>query len=142
MSDRNTFEKSSNGKYETYVPQFSNNFDMNALSHSGSLISRYATKKVQVSMGSGVSAVQLNLLNRDNGSTRAYNFLNLTPQSSIAYVIKQNNSIRLNYRGATVQPGIEQLQPLRNNIDPLNIVLGNPDLNVGFRHNLWVSYNS
>jgi hypothetical protein len=49
--------------------------------------------------------------------------------------------VRLNYRGATVQPNIEQLQPLRNNNDPLNIVVGNPNLEVGFRHNISLSYS-
>lgn len=142
VSKRNTYEKASNGKYETYVPQFSNNFDFIATSHTGTLISRYATKKLQVSLGSGVSSVQLNLLNLDNASKRVYNFLNLTPQSSVAYTIKPNNTVRLNYRGGTLQPNIEQLQPLRNNLDPLNIVLGNPDLDVGFRHNVYLSYNN
>ena len=142
VSKRNTYEEASNGKYETYVPQFSNNFDFVAQSHTGTLISRYATKKLQVSLGSGVSLVQLDLLNLDNASKRNYNFLNLTPQSSVAYTIKPNNTVRLNYRGGTLQPNIEQLQPLRNNIDPLNIVLGNPDLEVGFRHNLYLSYNN
>ncbi|RYZ56804.1 MAG: hypothetical protein EOO14_11815, partial [Chitinophagaceae bacterium] len=142
VSKRNTYEEASNGKYETYVPQFSNNFDFVAQSHTGTLISRYATKKLQVSLGSGVSSVQLNLLNLDNASKRDYNFLNLTPQSSVAYTIKPNNTVRLNYRGGTLQPNIEQLQPLRNNIDPLNIVLGNPELDVGFRHNVNLSYNN
>jgi hypothetical protein len=142
VSKRNTFELTSNGKYEKYVPQFSNNFDFTAQSHTGTLISRYATKKLQVSLGSGVSSVALNLLNLDDASKRVYNFLNLTPQSSVAYNIKPNNSVRLNYRGGTLQPNIEQLQPLRNNIDPLNIVLGNPDLEVGFRHNVYLSYNN
>ncbi|HEU4902144.1 MAG TPA: TonB-dependent receptor [Flavisolibacter sp.] len=140
-SNRNTYEKGSNGKYEQLNRLFSNNFDMTALSHSGSFISRFVTKKFQASLGSGVSAVQLALLNKDDNSRRSYNFLNLTPQSSMSYVIRPNNSIRLNYRGATVQPNLEQLQPLRNNNDPLNIVIGNPNLDVGFRHNISLSYN-
>ena len=140
-SNRNTFEKAVNGKYEEYVPQYSNNFDFEASSNTGSMFGRYNTKKVQVSIGSGVSAVQLDLHNKDNNLNRRYNFLNLTPQSSFGYMIKPNTNIRFNYRGATVQPNIEQLQPLRNNIDPLNIVEGNPNLKVGFRHALSLYYN-
>jgi hypothetical protein len=139
-STRTTLEKGSSGKYENFLDSLSNNFDMTALSHSGSLISRFATKKFQASLGSGISAVQLNLLNRDNGTKRHYNFLNLTPQSSVSYTIKPNNSVRLNYRGNTVQPNIEQLQPLNNNNDPLNIIVGNPNLEVGFRHSISLSY--
>ncbi|MDB5208624.1 MAG: outer rane beta-barrel protein [Flavisolibacter sp.] len=140
-SNRTTLEKGSSGKYEDFLDSLSNNFDMTALSHSGSLISRFATKKFQASLGSGISAVQLNLLNKDDGTQRRYNFLNLTPQSSVSYTIKPNNSVRLNYRGNTVQPNIEQLQPLSNNNDPLNIIIGNPNLEVGFRHNMSLSYS-
>ncbi|RYZ26473.1 MAG: hypothetical protein EOO10_15460, partial [Chitinophagaceae bacterium] len=140
-SKRNTFEKANNGKYEQYIPQFSNNFDFKASSNTGSVFGRYNTKKWRASVGGGVSAVQLDLLNKDDNSKRKYNFLNLTPQSSIGYNIKPNTNISFNYRGGTVQPNIEQLQPLRNNIDPLNLVEGNPDLEVGFRHNLSLYYN-
>jgi hypothetical protein len=140
-SNRNTLEKSISGKYDKLIPLFSNKFDLSALSHTGILSARYLTKKVVIGVGSGLSTVQLDLLNKDNGVKRNYNFLNFTPQSSMSYTFKQNSSVRLNYRGNTVQPNLEQLQPLRNNNDPLNIVIGNPNLEVGFRHRINLSYN-
>lgn len=139
---RQTFDRGTNGKYETLNPVYSNNFDLNAYSNSGSAILKYTTKKVRAAFGSGISNVQLNLLNRDNNEKHNYNFLNLTPQAQIGYSPKQSTSIRLSYRGTTRQPTIEQLQPIRENNDPLNVLVGNPDLKVGFDHNMSVSYNS
>jgi hypothetical protein len=41
-----------------------------------------------------------------------------------------------------VQPQLNQLQPIRDNNDPLNIFIGNPDLKVGFNHRVNASYSS
>ncbi len=141
QSDRNTFDKTAAGKYETLNPIYSNNFDMNVENHTGSLVGRYKTKKVLFSLGNRVSAVQLNLLNRDNNIPTHYNFLNLRPQASLRFSPQQSTSFGVNYNGTTVQPSLDQLQPLRNNLDPLNLVVGNPDLKVGFRNEFSGHFN-
>ncbi|MDB5142868.1 MAG: TonB-dependent receptor, partial [Mucilaginibacter sp.] len=40
------------------------------------------------------------------------------------------------------QPTLDQIQPLRVNTDPLNIVLGNPDLKPSFTNSFNINYNS
>jgi hypothetical protein len=56
--------------------------------------------------------------------------------------MQANTNLFVGYNGSTIQPNIDQLQPLRNNTDPLNITIGNPALEVGFRHNINVGYYS
>ncbi|HUC82660.1 MAG TPA: TonB-dependent receptor [Flavisolibacter sp.] len=141
-SKRNTFDRSANGKYENRNRLFSNNFDMEAHGHSGSVISRYNTKKLKFALGSGVSSTRFNLLNIDSNRKYNFNFLNLTPQANVNYTMQANSNLFVSYNGSTVQPNIEQLQPLRNNADPLNIVIGNPALEVGFRHRINLGYYS
>ncbi|WP_132054795.1 TonB-dependent receptor [Pseudocnuella soli] len=138
----NTFDKSTNGKYENLNPLFSNNFEMDVQSHSGSLIARYMSKKMNISVGSGISNTTLDLLNLDNRDKRLYHFLNFTPQAAFRYSPKAQSTLSFNYRGNTRQPSLNQLQPLRNNSDPLNVFVGNPDLKVGFNHNISGFYNS
>lgn len=138
---RNTFEKGFNGKYEVLIPEFSNNFDLVALSHSGSGILRYTGKKIRAAMGSGISSVKLRLTNLDDATVNRYNFLNITPQFQFNYTLKQQTNLNFNYRGTTRQPTIEQLQPIRDNSDPLNVYSGNPDLKVGFNHSFNLSFN-
>jgi len=139
-SYKNTFNKSGNGKYEELDTVFSNNFDLLAASHTGSMLLRFIDKKIRFAVGSGISSVQLKLNNRNNNTRNNYNFLNLTPQAQFNYTIKPQNTITFNYRGTTRQPRLDQLQPLRDNNDPLNIYQGNPDLKVGFNHYLGLTY--
>lgn len=140
-SYRNTYNKSSNGKYETLDPVFSNNFDLKAFSHSSLAVLRFVDKKLKMAAGSGLSAIQLRLLNQDNKTKNTYNFLNVTPQAQVGYAFKPQTNLSFNYRGTTRQPSIDQLQPIRNNEDPLYEFVGNPDLKVGFTHQLSLFYN-
>ncbi len=141
-SHRHTFNKDINGKYENPDPIYSNNFELDALSNTGVATLRYVTQKLRMSFAAGVSNVKLNLFNVDSNKHSSYNFLNFTPQVSIGYTFKPQTSINFNYRGTTRQPTIDQLQPIRENTDRLNIFIGNPDLKVGFTHSFNVGFNT
>ncbi len=138
---RNTFEKDFNGKYEEKVNEFSNNFELDAFSNSGNAILRYIGKKVRAAVGSGISGIKLNLSNLDSNRVNTYRFFNVTPQASLNFTPKTQFNIGINYRGNTIQPTINQLQPLRDNTDPLNEYKGNPDLKVGFNHSTSIFIN-
>jgi hypothetical protein len=138
---RNTFEKGFNGKYEVLATEFSNNFELDAFSHSGNAILRYTGKKIRLGLGSGISAVKLMLDDLDSNSSSQFHFLNITPQAQFNYMPKPQTNVGINYRGTTRQPTINQLQPLRDNTDPLNEYKGNPDLKVGFNHSFSINYN-
>ncbi|HUQ97508.1 MAG TPA: outer membrane beta-barrel protein [Chitinophagaceae bacterium] len=133
---RNTFSKSYDGKYESAVPSYSNNFDLDAVSNSGMALFRLIKPKVKAMAGTGLSSVRLNLHNLDNNSRNKYDFLNYTPQANFNYSPKAQTSINIGYRGTTRQPTIDQLQPIRINDDPLYEFQGNPDLKVGFNHSI------
>jgi hypothetical protein len=139
-SHRNTYEKDFDGKYTVLNPLFSNNFDLNAFANTGTITLRYIGKKIKSAFGGGVSSVQLKLNDLDHSKKNIYNFTNFTPQGQISYAIKPQTSLAFRYNGNTVQPTIDQLQPIRNNNDPLNIYIGNPNLKVGFRHTFNLGY--
>lgn len=141
-SHRNSYNKDNNAKYTKLDTLFSNNFDLKASSNSGTVVARYIGKKISAAFGTGVSAIQLDLNNLDSLKKTKYNFFGITPQTQLSYTIKPQNTVSFTYRGNTVQPNLSQLQPLRNNDNPLNLYVGNPDLKVGFRHSLSMSYNN
>ncbi|RYY86282.1 MAG: hypothetical protein EOO15_14835 [Chitinophagaceae bacterium] len=120
---------------------FSNNFELDAFSHNGSLTFKYVDKKWRAAAGSGVSAVTLRLHDLFAQTTNSYHFFNITPQVGVNFSPKPQTGINFNYRGNTRQPTIDQLQPIRDNSDPLNVFLGNPDLKVGFNHSLSLGFN-
>jgi Outer membrane protein beta-barrel family/Carboxypeptidase regulatory-like domain len=138
---RNTFDKDLSGNYKVPVAAFSNNFELDAFSHSSNAILRYTNKKFRAAIGSGVSSIKLGLQNLDNNSTNKYNFLNFTPQGQLNFTPKPQTNFGIGYRGTTRQPTINQLQPIRDNTDPLNEYKGNPDLKVGFNHAFSISFN-
>ncbi len=138
---RNTYEKDFSGDYKTLITEFSNNFELDAFSHSSNAIFRYTGKKMRLGIGSGVSSIKLGLQNLDNNEFDTFKFLNVTPQAQINFMPKSQMNIGINYRGTTRQPTLSQLQPLRDNTDPLIVYEGNPDLKVGFNHGISVFYN-
>lgn len=141
-SHRNTYNKDNYGKYSVIDKVFSNNFDLDVYSNGGTAVLKYTTAKIRAAFGSGVSDVKLKLFNLDSGKRTNYNFFNLTPQASFAYTYKPQSRIGFNYRGTTRQPTIDQLQPIRDNQDRLNIFIGNPDLKVGFNHSVSLFFNT
>lgn len=141
-SHRNTYDKDPNGKYTSLDSLYSNNFGLNAYANTGTVTLRYMSKKIKSAIGGGISAVQLNLHNLDRDTKNIYRFTNFTPQAQLGYQIKPQTNITFRYNGGTRQPTLDQLQPIRNNNDPLNIVVGNPNLKVGFSHTFNLAYNS
>jgi len=141
-SDRNTFNKSNNGKYEVLDSLYSNNFDLDAYAHSSSAILKYVDKKLRLAFGSGISTTKLRLFDLYRDLHTEYDFLKFTPQLSFGYTFKPQTGLSFNYRGTTRQPTIEQLQPIRDNSDRLNVFVGNPFLKVGFNHNFSMFFNT
>jgi Outer membrane protein beta-barrel family/Carboxypeptidase regulatory-like domain len=140
-SHRNSFDKDANSKYTDLNLLYSNNFDLNATSNSGTVTARYQGTKLRMAFGTGLSSILLHLNDLDLQKKTKYNFTGFTPQAQLGYKMKPQTGFGVSYRGNTVQPTLTQLQPLRNNTDPLSIYIGNPDLKVGFNHNVSFNYN-
>jgi len=61
---------------------------------------------------------------------------NWSPQAMLNYEFSDNSHIRFFYFGRSAQPSTSQLLPVPDNSNPLNISLGNPNLNPYFNHNI------
>ena len=66
----------------------------------------------------------------------ARSVLNFAPFLRYRWKISKTRSLRANYRGRSSQPSMTQLQPVADMSDPLNIIVGNPDLDPTFTHNI------
>ncbi|MET0299716.1 MAG: outer membrane beta-barrel family protein [Flavitalea sp.] len=130
-----------NGKYEDYVDSLSTNYEFNVLTNRGGLSFRYNKKKVNISIGSDISNSNFKQKDLVQDTMITYNYLNLFPRASINYNLGPQRRLSLFYNGNTRQPTIEQLQPLRDNTDPLNVYRGNPDLKQEFRNNYRLSFS-
>ena len=67
---------------------------------------------------------------------------NFSPNIDFRYRFSKVSQLRINYRGRTGQPNMEDLLPIVDNSNPLNIRMGNPGLKPSFSHNIFMYYNT
>ena len=72
--------------------------------------------------------------NNDLQEQNIRHFINMAPRINFSFRPKQGTELSFRYSGQTVQPSVEQLQPLRRSTNKLYVTIGNPDLQPGFRH--------
>lgn len=70
-----------------------------------------------------------------------YTRVNLFPKLNFSYNFKPQTRLGFNYNGSTQQPTIQQIQPVPENNDPLNIFIGNPDISPAFNHRFSLWFN-
>ena len=142
VSDTKSFNQSSPGNYNALVDSLSNNFKLNELTNQVGAVLNYKKNKTIFNFGTKVSNVNFNQINEYTGNTLKRDFINWNPQGNFQYKFSQQKSISLNYQGNTTQPTINQIQPVIVNTDPLNTVLGNPNLTPSFDNHFYFNYNS
>ena len=142
INDRITNKKAITGKYETRIDTLSNSFTFKRLVNTPGVNFRINKKKINFSFGSSVGFSHFIQTNVTEGQKNTYDYVNYFPRVSLQYKIKPSQTFRFNYNGNTSAPSVEQLQPIRVNTDPLNIYIGNPNLDQSFRHNFNIGYNS
>ena len=69
------------------------------------------------------------------------NYFNVLPFGMIRYNITKQENLRLFYRTNTQIPTIQQLQNVIDNSNPLQLSIGNPDLDQSFNHSLFMRYS-
>ena len=67
---------------------------------------------------------------------------NITPTLDFNYKFNRRKSLRLNYRARTSQPSMEDMLPIVDDSDPMNIREGNPGLKPSFTQSAQLRYNN
>lgn len=70
------------------------------------------------------------------------NVFNFSPEVDFRYQPQRQTQLRFSYRGRTSDPSMENLLPITDNSDPLNIRTGNPGLKPSFSHNMNMHFNT
>jgi hypothetical protein len=140
-SNRKSFDKL-NGKYEVLNLAYSNDYELGFVSNSVGAKYQYNSKKILANIGSNIGVSNYSQKDSSGKKVRSYSYTNLFPTTRLTYKLGAQKSINFNYSGSPQSPSISQIQPIRENADPLNVVIGNPSLKQAFRHNLSLSYNN
>ncbi|MBS7566749.1 TonB-dependent receptor family protein [Mucilaginibacter sp. Bleaf8] len=140
-SDRRSYNASGNG-YTALDSLLSNNYEFNQLYNEGGAIFNYKGKKGTLNFGTRAATVNYKQIDEFTDKAFKRSFVNWNPQASYNYKFAAQTNLRVAYQGNTMQPTINQLQPVFNNTDPLNITIGNPNLKPSFRNEFNLNYNS
>ncbi len=128
-------------QYELLDSLYSSHYVYDILNNRGGIRFQYnPKKKLRVNIGGDISTTNYNQKDLMADSSFRYHYLNFFPSVSLNFRKSQQSSFNFNYNGRSQQPSMQQLQPVRNNEDPLNIAIGNPDLKQAFHHDFRLSY--
>ncbi len=142
QSNRQSFNKATDGSYSLLDTLYSNDYKLDQLSNQVGAIFNLKAGKTILNFGSKITDVHFKQFDRYSQKSFNRNFTNFNPQVNYQYRFSQQQSLRVGYNGNNTQPSIDQIQPIRVNTDPLNIVTGNPDLKPSFTHRFDWGYNS
>lgn len=131
-----------NGQYDIAVANLTNVFENTFNSNRVTLNYRLQNAKYNFSIGTGIQSGELISKNLSKDSTITQNFVNFFPTMNFRYDFSRTTNLRIFYNGRTGQPSAQQLQPVIDNSNPLNITSGNPNLKQQFIHTFRILYNS
>ena len=140
-SERNTFDAKA-GQQQIKVDSLSNHFKFNTVNNSGNISYRYAVKKVNFNIGTGIGAASYSLFDYATNASRTVRFTNFIPSATFNFTPKQQKKFVLSYLGTTQNPTLLQIQPIIDNTDPLNISVGNANLRQSFTNKFSFNFNS
>lgn len=142
-NDRPTFDKAKlTARYDSLNTTYSNDFKTNQVTNQFGAIFNYRKDKTIIAFGTRASIVDLDQTERYKGREFNRNFINWSPQARYQYQMSQSKVLGVQYSGFMSQPSMDQLQPVPNNNNPLNLTIGNADLKASFGHQLYAFYQT
>jgi Outer membrane protein beta-barrel family/Carboxypeptidase regulatory-like domain len=143
-SDKRSFDADSAGKFTLPDAPLTTDFKNTYTYEREGIQLRNQQRKINFAVGANLQqAISRNHFGYMAGdSSFRQSFLNVLPNANLEYDFNRYRNLRLYYNTHTTPPGVQQLQPVPDNSDPLNIRLGNPRLRQEYYHSLRLSYLS
>ena len=131
------------GEYDDKDDVYSNDFLYKTTKNTYNLSINYKPmEKFVVNIANRFENSDLSQLNRADDAHLSRSFFVYNPILDLNYEIKKNRSISVIYRGTNGLPSLNQIQPLRSNLDPLNEYLGNENLKPSYTNELNLNFRS
>lgn len=142
-SGKKTYVKAAgSSQYTTLIDSLSNVYSLQVISHTAGTELKYNEKKYNVTLGAKVRYSSFDQHDAIRNKQYNYNRVNLFPTLRFNYKFDQFRRFTFSYSGSTKQPSITQLQPVQDNTNPINIVVGNPNLKIAYNQNININYFS
>lgn len=135
------FDNTTN-QYDDFNETLSADLKVNFQTHLPKIGINYETEKLYLSFNTGIRFSELKNEEFIQNTSVKSNFTDININSYMRYRIKQGMSVSLNYNTRTQAPSARQLQPVADVSNPLNITVGNPNLNREFNHRMYANFNN
>ena len=120
---------------ESIDDRYSNSILNRSITQRAGVNFSYQKKKFRAQLGASVNPTDTYNETTGHDAYRS-KVINWSPQAMLNDEFTENSNVRFFYFGWSNQPSTSQLLPVPDNSDPLNIALGNPNLNPYFNHNI------
>lgn len=126
-----------------YDNTLSNSFRNDFLTQSIRFGYRYTNKELNLNTGVELVPSSSKSIDKINSARNIpkRNVLNFAPFFRLRYKFTKNRSLNIRYNARSSEPSISQLQPVKDESDPMNIKVGNPDLKPTFTQRLFANFN-
>ena len=141
-SVKETFDKDAAGSYTVKDQTYSSDVTNRSTNQTFGLSFKYQKSKMNFTLGANGHLNKQYNLTESGGATRdiTLNRFYWAPNGRIDFNFSDYKMLRINYRGSTTQPTINQLMPVPDNSNPQRQTLGNMSLNPSFKHDLRMMY--
>ncbi len=141
-SDVSTFVFNNLNQLPSFIDSLSTQYTSLFINQSLGINYNYSNKKMRYNFGLNArpSLMRNHYINLNQKITN--NNLNYAPNLNLSKTISKGKTISLTYTGNNNAPSISQMQPIRNNQNLQNVVIGNPNLKPYFSHRISSNFNS
>lgn len=122
------------GKYSQYIDSLSSDYQNDRLAQRVTVSLQGRSASYGYTIAADLQLLSYKQKDRLTNTQVDYPYINFAPKIEGFFNFDNYGGIKVHYSGSTQQPSISQLQPVKNNNDPLHINLGNPNLQPGFHH--------
>ena len=140
-SERNVLDFDDNtGDFTSFNEDLSNAFTVSANKHIPKAGVSYDNDTLTINLSGGLNRTELKTENLIQDVSFNNDFNIFAYNGYIAYEFKNKARLSSWFRNSTRIPSVNQLQPVSIQTNPLNITVGNPDLEASVVHNFSISY--
>lgn len=143
-SEKDQYNLDDSGNYTVFDSVYSNNFKNRFFSETLEANYRFKDKAYDLMLGIRANPSQTysyTIYGNDSVRNITNEVWNFAPTASFKYRFGKKEYARIEYRGTTKQPSVSQMEPAKNNSNPMNETVGNPGLNPAFEQSLRLMYS-
>lgn len=140
-ASRATFDNSNLDNGPILVDSLSLKYDYSFASNKIGMIYRQDIgKNVKMNIGFAVQPSELAGRSTDKSIRTSYSNVNFVPSAGLKWKFTKEEDLSIDYYGRNNQPSFYQIQPVVDNTNTQNIVIGNKDLKSEFAHSIVSKY--